>query len=479
MRLPILRALALLSLLASTAGTIHAGTVDTLKDPALAAVVDGRALPVRVVEMMLATARRGSQDATFNRTVDALVENQLLAADAMRALGRERVMRQDRVGFAPAVTLEQQYHALVKQTFFKQMDTFVRALPGGNLDGLLAWRAPAGDPSLAKLMSLENRGEVRLTPAQLALADQTHVARVRLPDGTVRPVTFREIYDRLNVQGRVQLLQEKDRRFLDGEVLKRVEGLFIGWWADKHSGLKPAETRLIRQLLEEKHAHDLYLFELGVVSVIHEDTPAFLSKLEQQVTRAEIRDWYGRNREQFRQVEKVRARHIRCATEQACEEAWKAVSGGMDFSAAVRKYSIADDRNANPSGDLGWLVRTSPSLPWIAQIALIQQAGQMSRPIRTPEDAKGKAAWEIVKVDERVEGYSPPESETVAYLARKEIAKRRAVEHYNTLRERLKARADIRINGTLRRSRHTAQDEQPLSAPAADDGHGHGHGHRH
>lgn len=458
--------------------TAQAATVDSVTDPAVAAVVDGRAIPVRLVEMMLATARRGSKDITFNRTLDTLVENQLLARDAVREHGRDFLLRPDRVGYAPQVTLETQYTTLIKQHFFRQIDADVKARPGGNLDGLVTWRIAASDPALAELLTLRNRGEVRLTQEQLELGRKTTIARMTLPDGSRKDITFGEIHDRLNVQGRVQLLQDRDRRFLDERVQARVEALFLVWWADKRSGLTPADTRLLRAFLEEKFLRDQYLFLLGVVSVIHEDTPPFLTRLESQVTREEIRGWYATNREQFRQVEKVRARHIRCATEQACEQAYQAVIDGMEFSAAARRFSIADTARAEPAGSLGWLVRSGKNLPWIAQIALIQKEGETTRPIRTPEDASGKAFWEIVRVDERVEGYSPPESETVAYLARQEIARRKAAEHYQALRDRLLAKADIRRNGGLLKARHTAIDDAPVAPP--EDGHDdHDNGHRH
>lgn len=460
---------------------VQAGVQDTLADPALAATVDGRALPVTVVEMMLATARRGSKEATYTRTLDALIENQLLASDAVRVHGRDTLMKADRVGFAPKFTLERQYATLIKQHFFRQMDADVKALPGSSLERLVTWRVPPGDAALAQVMTLRSTGEIVLTPEQLAQAGKTVVARVTMPDGIQRNITFLEIYERQNVQGRVSLLQDRDRRFLDGQIEARVETLFINWWADKRSGLKPAETKLLRALLEEKFLRDQYLFQLGVVSVIHEDTPPFLTRLESQVTRAEIRQWYDRNREQFRQVEKVRARHIRCATEQACNEAYKAVEGGMEFSAAARRHSIADTRKSEPAGNLGWLVRTDPKLPWIAQIAMIQEQGAVTRPIRTPEGPDGKAYWEIVKVDERIEGYSPADSETVAYLARQEIARRKAVEHYKALRERLLAKADIRRNGALLKARRTTLDDTPLPLieESGQDGHDHSHGHRH
>ena len=127
----------------------------------------------------------------------------------------------------------------------------------------------------------------------------------------------------------------------------------------------------------------------------------------------------------------------------------------MEFSAAASQYSIAETRNANPAGSLGWIVREAKDMPWLNQLALIQHKGEMTQPIRSPEDSKGNATWEIVLVDERVESYSPADSETVRYQASQEIAKRKLIDRYIATRDGLKAKADIRRNKALLDARTT------------------------
>lgn len=464
------------------AGPVAAKTVDTLADPALAMTVDGRAYPARIIDMMLAAAQQARREATWEQMLDSVAENQLMAAHAVRELGRERLLPVDKVGFTPQALLEEQFNALIKMHYFRQIDGYVKSRPGGNLDGLIVRELPPDDPAVRELTTLRDIGEVRLTPEQRQLAARTVMAEVRFPDGGGNNITFDDVYTRMNVQGRVRVLQDRDLRFLGNQVRTRVEGLFVSWWAATQSGLSSAEIATLRTMLEEKMLRENYVMAMGVVSTLHEDTTPNLERLQKAVTRAEIRAWYTKNRDQFRQVEKVRARHIRCATEAACQQALDAVNGGMEFSAAARKFSIADDRLATPAGNLGWIARAQQELPWLHQIALIQQQGQVTPPIRSPEDAAGNAVWEVVRVDERIEGYSPVDSETVAYQARQEIAKKKAVQQYKARRDALLAAADIRRNGKLLAARREAEAKAPPvprpATPAADP-HGHGHGHRH
>ncbi|MFZ5756739.1 MAG: peptidyl-prolyl cis-trans isomerase [Pseudomonadota bacterium] len=480
-RFPSVSRCAFLAVALAAAGSVPAKTVDTLADPALAMTVNERAYPVRVVDMMLMAAQQSRKDATWAQMLDSLVENQLIAAQGVRDVGREALQAADKVGFTPQMVLEEQFNSLVKLYFFRQIDGYVKQRRG--LDDLLVWRIPADHTGLKELTTLRDRGEVRLTPEQRKLAAATVIAGMKLPDGTPRDITFEDVYVRMNVQGRVRVIQDRDLKYLDNLVLSRVESLFVGWWAEKQSGLSAAEITALKTLLEEKQLRENYVLMLGVVSTLHEDTTPHLARLQKTVTRDEIHAWYGKNREQFRQVEKVKARHIRCATENDCNAAAAAIKNGMEFSAAAKKFSTAEDRNATPAGSLGWVLREPKQhvqeLPWLHQVALIQQKGQMSPPIRSPEDARGNAVWEIVLVDERVEGYSPVDSETVAYLARQEIAKKKAVQQYTALRRQLVTEADIRRNGALLKARHTPDDDKPRAEIEAPPSRGHDHGHGH
>lgn len=464
------------------AGPAQAKIVDTLADPALAMTINGRAYPARVIDMMLGAAQQNKPDATWAQMLDSLTENQLIAAHALKETGRATLQAPDKVGFTPQMILEEQFNSLIKLHFFRQIDGYVKQRPKRNLDDLIVWQIAGDDSNLKELTTLRDIGEVRLTPTQRSLAEKTVVARIKLPDGSQQTITFEDIYVRMNVQGRVRVLQDRELPFLDNQIRTRVEALFVGWWAASQSGLTTGEITALKTLLEEKQLRESYVLQQGVVSTLHEDTTPALEKLQKQVTREEIRAWYDKNKQEFLQVQKVKARHIRCASEADCQKAQQALTKGMEFSAAAKQFSIADDRTASPAGNLGWILRAEKNLPWLHQLALIQKPGQVTPPIRSPEDSKGVAVWEIIRVDERVEEYSPPESETVAYLARQEIAKRKAVEQYKRLRDQLIAAADIRRNGAILKARAASEAAAAKTrppAPAAPHGQHDGHGHRH
>jgi len=460
----------------------HAAVRDTLADPATLLSVDGRAYPTRLMDIMFRAALDARRDITWTQFVDEVAENQLMAKQAVAEMGRDKLMAADRVGFAPEIVLQDQYLSLVRRHFFKQIDATVRSLPGGNLDNVITRKLPRDDANLKELMTLRDRGEVKLTPAQADLAKKTVLAVARMPDGSTQDVTYHDLMQRENVQGRTRLLQEKDYAYLDTRVQTRIEGLFILWWMDKHSGMSAQDQALLRTMLEEKHLRENHMLLLGVVSAMHEDLTPALEKMQKTVTKQEVAAWYAKNKEEFRQVEKVRARHIRCASEADCNAAAAAVAKGMDFSAAARQFSIAPSKGATPAGSLGWVLRETKNMPWVHQYALIQPKGVVSAPARAPEDANGRADWEVVLVDERIEGYSPPESETVRYLAVQEIARKKLIEQYIRTRDALEAKADIRRNGKLLAEREAilARMPRPKAPPPQDDhGHGHGHGHGH
>lgn len=449
--------LALLACLPLFAAAANAQTVDTLADPNLFAIVNGRAYPVRPVEIMMTSVRATRADASYALMIDSLIDNQLLAGQALKEFPKSELFGTTRVGFSAPVILEEQYSSLLRTHFAKELDAFVKTRPNGKLDSVIVKHFRQNDPSLKELMTLRDRGEVKLTEKQMALAAKTPVASVRMPDGTGSVLTFADIYARQHLQGRIKLIQEHDLGYLDAQIRSHVETMFVNWWAETKSGLAPDELALLRTMLEEKYLKEHYLGATGAVTVVHEDTPPVLLKLQSEVTDAEIADWYEKNKEAFREIDKVLVRQVECATEEACDAAKVAFEKGMDFSEVAKKFSIAESRNATPAGSLGWIERKDNRLGWLGEVAMIGKKGQLTGPIRSPEDAKGKATWHLVLVDERVDGYNPLDSDTVRYQARGEIAKHRAVDGFKAMHDNLRANADIQRNGKLIAARAEAR----------------------
>jgi len=472
--------IALLGVLPLLAAQVTAKTVDNLDDPNLLMIADGRAYPVRPVEMMLAAARLAKPDATLAQMLDGLVENQVMAVQALKEFPRATLLGKSSVGYDASIILEDQYTTLLRTHFNKELNAFVKTRPNGKLDSLIVKRIDDNDPSLKELMTLRDLGEVRLTAKQLPLAKQTVIATVRMPDGQTSNITYSDIYLRQNVQGRVRLVQDRDVKYLDDQIKNRVESLFVNWWSATKSGLNSDELALLKKILEEKYLKDPYMKKSGVTTTMHEDTADILLKLQKQVTQAEVNAWYEKNRDEFRQVERVRARHVACKSEDACNAARLAYEKGMDFSEVAKKFSIADTAKATPAGTLGWIERKDNKLGWIGEVAMIGQKGQLTGPIREPADDRGNAKWQLVLVDERVDGYARPDSDAVRAQARTEIAQKKAIERYTSLRDKLLAAANVRRNAKLIAARHAASPPGAARQPVkAADPHAHDHDHDH
>jgi len=121
----------------------------------------------------------------------------------------------------------------------------------------------------------------------------------------------------------------------------------------------------------------------------------------------------------------------------------------MPFSDAAEKFSIADTKNAKPAGSLGKVRAENGGSSWAKSAVFALKEGVVSRPIRSPQ-ADGKTVyWEIFLVDKREENYFDVDSETVRYLAGKEVARRNLERHFLAVRKQLFEQADVKINSTL------------------------------
>jgi parvulin-like peptidyl-prolyl isomerase len=120
---------------------------------------------------------------------------------------------------------------------------------------------------------------------------------------------------------------------------------------------------------------------------------------------------------------------------------------GEAFVTVARDMSIAEDHIKG--GELGWIVHGDKNATWIESVAFVQKPGTTSRPFRSPGPPGTAAVWEILKVDERIEGYQPKDSESVRYGASQALARQKALAEFRDTRERLLKSADIRINPSV------------------------------
>jgi len=440
MRKSMLRPMCLALLAAALALPAAAKVAYRLSDPALAARIDGAPVTAFSVDALWRLARVKDGQTARSTVLEEVVLNRLLAGAARARFDEAQLHAGQRVGFAREVALDDQLVATLRSLYGKEMQQALQQLPGGSLDGLVV---EPGKPSAAALDAVFGKPEqlkleFTLNAEQLARARGIVLLRYTLPSGA-GTVTLADIYRRQNVQGRVALYN-RQADFLQQQAKQDLAGRFVLDWSRRQCG--EAAVADLRQALAERGEVQALRQQHGIGDDI-ENTSALLQRLAGEVTPAQVAAYYARYRGEFTRIERVKARHIRVADEPTAQAVHKALVAGADFAATARRYSTAGD-----GGALGW-IRHEGKPDWLAQLALAQPEGQVSRPIRTPAGPRDEAAWEIIQVEQRVMGYQAPDSEAVRYAASNALARVAAQAQLAALRKQLLRAAQIDINRSL------------------------------
>ncbi|MDF2445626.1 MAG: hypothetical protein K0S46_862 [Moraxellaceae bacterium] len=437
----------LLALGLSLALPAAAGVRHDLANPALAATVNGEPLSSAFVDLMHGIALRGDPGLTRAAVVQALIDDRLIAAHARATDPHEHLIEDNKVAFSPAMQIEQAMVANLQAGFRDRLEARLKREKGGALEGvILAEMAPtpaqwnsvfSKDPGLLLEYSLDEKA--RLAAGKIVLM------RYRFGKEAPGQVTLLEVYDAQNIQGRNQL-HGRSAAFAAEQARLLLKNRYILHWAQSAEGMGADDFTLLRRAIEDRLVHGGWMAHLGVAADIHDD-PQHLKELQASVTQDEIRAYYETHRDDFRRIEKVKARRIRVADEARAREVEAALKQGGNFEALAKQFSIAPD--AATGGDLGWIKHGEKAHGWLDSMAFLQQPGQPSRPARLPGAEGEEPGWEILLVEERVMGWQPVDSESVRYLASQAIAKQKAMDEYRGTLERVRREADIRLQPEL------------------------------
>jgi hypothetical protein len=398
---------------------------------ATVAFIDGERIGSSALAVLQRYRALEGSDVAIADVLADVVEQRALARHAAAKLTRDALFPDRRVAFAPEVSVDDKLTGILRAVFRERIDTALAEQTGDSLErALIATPMPTteqlrevlGDPAKIRLEYTLDEGAGRKAPALV-------IARYRGLDAREHAVTLADVYARQNVQGRMSLHQ-LDAEFLVTQANTRVASLLVQEWASRVIGAE-AVAELRRNLLDREYARGLRE-HYGLGADMH-DSNAYLDGLRRAVKPDEIAAWYAAHREQFRRVERVRARHIRVADEAtATRVAATLAKDGTNFAELARTYSIAPDRTGG--GELGWLARRSEA-DWFVELVFAQPVGRNGTPVREPVAANVAAQWEIVRVDEQQTGYFPVASETVRYLASRAIAERKARKVFASLQQ--------------------------------------------
>jgi len=247
-------------------------------------------------------------------------------------------------------------------------------------------------------------------------------------DGEGRLIDFKQrLLDNLISQELVrQAAEDKGIKVSDADIEKQIKQLKAGFKDDAQfeQALSSAgmtadglETQIREQLLTQKLIESL---ESG-----------------SQVTDAQVKEYYDKNKTQFFQKEAKRASHILFKPEdkKKAQEALAELDNGEDFSKLAKKYSV-DTATAAKGGDLGW-----PSTPFVAefQTALDKlKVGETSKLVETPY------GWHIIRVTDERDGSQQKLADVTDQIKQILVQQRRA-DAYQVFLDGLRKKAEIEI----------------------------------
>ena len=418
-----------------------------LQEAGVVVRVDGDAFPQASVDTMLRFARLKQPQSTLQQVLDAMIVNRLLAGYGRSQLSAAQLFPNTGVAFARDVALDDQLVGLLRAVYGKELEQALAALPGGGIGALIVAQPALQPQQLAAVFGDSRRLQLlyQLQPPQQAAARAVPVLQYRLPAGSGGSISLFDLYRRQNVQGRMEF-HNRNLAFIGQQARLYLGSLYLLEWAEARLG-KAALAHLRRTLDDQDHVQAMLQY-YGVGADMHYDSQ-YLKQLAASVTAPEIRSYYSAHRDEFRRIERVRARHIRLPDEASARRVYAELQQGGDFRQLARRHSLAADRRKG--GDLGW-IRHRANLDWLAQLAYAQEPGEPAPPVRMPAPPDAATPWEIVLVEQRIDGYQPPDSDSVRYAAAQAIAQAKAVAEFKSLRERLLRNARIEIGAGLNRA---------------------------
>ncbi|WP_284620796.1 peptidylprolyl isomerase [Aquabacterium humicola] len=392
--------------------------------------VDGWRLSSAAVTVLLQSARSHEPSTTLDAVATAVRHDRILGRYALHAVGDDSLFDDARVGYSLDTLSDEALYA----TLERARPGVVRTEDAAAVARAVIRRHALDTERLSALFATDSvRLDDRLAPHEFAALDEFPLYDFRLDGEEPRRLTLKDVWQRLDVQGRNQV-QQTNVDFIDRQARRLLRDHVVRKWATAEGGLDRDDLARLHDLMVDRERRKAYALYIGASTDSHR-TNARIEALKQEVTSEEIAEFYARHQDQFQRIERVRARHIRCTDEACTRSVARELAAGEPFADVARRHSTA--ATANSGGELGWIEAVGAALEWLQQVALAQAPDTVSHAMREPDDTPGGAGWQFVRTEERVVGLHPIGSETVRFVAAEAIAQRRAAEQFSALRKRL------------------------------------------
>ncbi|ALN61906.1 hypothetical protein GLA29479_1022 [Lysobacter antibioticus] len=400
-----------------------------LSEPRSALRVNDWTLSTAALDALLRVVREHKPGVTPSQVVTAAAEDRVLGGYARRRYDEAKLFAGERVRFSPQASVEASLATTLQAAF---REPLAKAM--GPAEGYIVKRHPLTRERLVAL--LDRGGKLRLDD-RLPAARAAKLKDLPLIDGRVGAQSYRitlyDVWERQDVQGR-DALYRFDAGFAMQQARQLARDRFTLGWAAQNSGLGVAGVEQLRQLVADRNRRNALARLLGSGEDTHYSSPE-VERLRRNVEAGAIRKYYDSHKAEFTRTDKVAMRSMRFVDEAQARAVADQLSKGARFEDVMRRRGVAR-----------WVDSDAARRSWIAQLAFAQPPGPASPPIREPEAGTAAPGWFIVKVDKRVTGLHPPDSETVRFAASEAIARQRAASNFAGLRARLLSEARIEVN---------------------------------
>ncbi len=432
--------LAAMSFLCSTEALAKTSAMD---NPDLVVKVDASLLHRSTFELLLTNVRQGNNSASAESVLNSIVEARLLIDHATGLSDQNLRLTADPVGYPMKTVVRDEVAGILSQLFSKEIEAHVTAAFGGEWHKIASIENNVPLARFAEKTVLLNHEP---SPAMLEEMDAVQVGHVDLPTGGKRSLTLRALFEGQNIQGKIAL-RSNDQGFLKNQAQVILTQFFITDWLVASGLITQTNYDELSRTVMDRHLKVKVMNYFGLNKDIHDDNPA-LNREYEQVTQGEISSYYAKNKEKFKRIEQVSARHIRTNDEKVARDVYELILDGLPFEEAAARYSSAPDAKGASPGSMG-TIHAGEEKNWLRTVVFALPVGMVSKPFRSPQIKGEDVYWELFLVDHREYGYYPPESETVRYVAGKEIAQQKLIDRFKATRARLFETADIQMNYQL------------------------------
>ena len=405
-----------------------------LKDANLIANINGDEISTKAFNLFSEQLKKVNQFKGKKSLLEGLITNQLLA----------RHYRDTHKGDLPTYTtkgIENEYLFFITQGLSLTQPEIAEA---ANKSIIAETKIK---PEQIKALFPSRKGTALINPKTFEQATQSKemkafiLAKYKFIAGKEQTVSLYDLYKDQNVQVKTEILNG-NVSFISKAIKKYINIKYLLYLGENPpAGTKPELFKEIKGLIANKHISNLFLGTLGFKSQ-YVDTSSILRKKIKSVPAEKIHDYYVKNKEKFKEVKEVRARHITVKDEKTADMIYDKLQKGASFTKMVKEYSVAADKTRKEPGMLPLIkpAGLKGKLPFLFKMCLMLPEGKISRPYRTPGN------YEIIIVDKRVLQYRDPEDKAVQHEIARKIAHQYLQDELTGHKKRLLKKAAIRIN---------------------------------